>query len=404
MPSARAFRLKLVLTAVVILPGLSGNALARGDKYIPQLADGKGIIRTKIDIHNISPDVPITSVKITFFHSDGSAWVLPTNIGTADVLVLSLGRSQTLRIETLGRTDGLVSGYAIIRDEEGNSSNVTDYQMAVSVFYEVLQGSRVVDTVGVPVPQPSRRWVLPVETNTDRGLYSGFAIVNLANSTNRVRLKLWMAYDPSVADATDGGTVELVLAPHEHRAKFLNEPLFFPKYQVFRGVLVGDSEQPVAVVAMLQTQTAAGVQYATLAAEYLDSLHSESYVYLPERAWLDVDGLRVPFSTADDGVPHDLQYQLISSTVRYLVPQNGAGISPVGIRTANEFANIPLDELKRANYSATRLDMTDYGGQLVPGFTALIRTSQGRFGKLRVDRVNSSGETKDLVLQLYVYR
>ncbi len=397
-------RLRRLGAAALLLLWTVGPALARGDKIIPQVADGAGRIRTKINISNLSPSAVVTRMKIYFFQPDSSPWIVATNLGTASEFLLDLGRSQTLRIETLGLSPGLNSGYAIIRDGEGNSTSALDYRIGVSVFYEVLDGARVVDTVSVPAGEPTRRWMFPVEIDAAKGLYSGFAIVNLSDATNRVTFKLWTAFPPASADASDGGTVDLVLAPGEQRARFLSQPELFPQYAVYNGILSGTAEKPVAVLGLLQTQAATGVQYATLAAEHIDSIQKESYCYLPQTSLLDADAIRVPFSTTDDGNAADILFQVISSTVRYIVPQNGSTLAPLGIRTASEVATLTLEDLRGAAYAAAPLDVTDISGNLVPGFSFAVRTSQGRLGKIRVARVVSLGEVKDVVLQVTVYR
>src|SRR5512134_2408413 len=124
-------RLSRLLWGALFFAAWTFPAAARGDKYIPQVADGAGRIRTKIDIHNLSPSLAISKAKLFFFRQDGSPWVLATNLGAAD------------------------------------------HQLAVSVFYEVLDAMRVVDTVSVPIGEPCLRWVMPVETDVDRGLLSG---------------------------------------------------------------------------------------------------------------------------------------------------------------------------------------------------------------------------------------
>ncbi len=400
-PSSRSHH--LLLTAVLLLCA-AAPTLARGDKVIPQVADGAGKIRTKINISNLSPSAIVTRTKVYFFQADSRPWTVATNLGTASEFLLDLGRSKTMRIETLGFSEGLKAGYAIIRDGEANSASALDYRIGVSVFYEVLDGNRIVDAVSVPVGEPTLRWVFPVEIDALKGLYSGFAIVNLGEADNHVTLKLWTAFSPASADASDGGTVELDLGPGEQKARFLSEPGLFPQYLLYNGILSGTADKPVAVLGLLQTQAAVGVQYSTLAAENLDSIYRESYTYLPQTSSLDADAIKVPFATTDDGGVADVLLQVISSTVRYFAPQNGATLASLGIRTAGEVATLTLDDLRATAYAATPLDFTDISGNLVPGFSFAVKTSQGRFAKVRVDRIVSLGEAKDVVLQVSVYR
>lgn len=171
-----------------------------------------------------------------------------------------------------------------------------------------------------------------------------------------------------------------------------------------KGILVGTSEKAVAVLGLLQTRVAGGVQYATLAPQFLDAVPQESYSYLPENLSLDADAVRVPFSTTDDDGAADVLFQMISPTVHYLLPRNGATLAELGIRTMSEMDSITLDSLKTASYQSGSLDLTDVSRNFVTGFAFAVKTSQGRYAKVRVDRVVSIGEVRHLTLQVSVYR
>src|SRR5881409_2679948 len=151
-------------------------ALAHGDKTVTQMADGAGVIRTKIDITNQSPDFNITRLKVLFFLQNGNPWSLETNRGAFSEITLSLGRFQTIRIETRGTTPTLTAGYAIIRDTDSTSVFAEDFDVNISVFYEVLSGPNVVDTVSVPLGLPTLVWILPVEIDVSKELLTGFAV------------------------------------------------------------------------------------------------------------------------------------------------------------------------------------------------------------------------------------
>jgi hypothetical protein len=378
-------------------------ALAQRETVIPQIADGPGIVRTKLDIRNLGSTEAITRLKIYFYRQDGSAWNVATNLGTASEFLINVGRTQVLRIETLALAGGLTSGYAVLRNSEGNARSVPEFQTSVSVYYEVLEGPRILDTVSVPASPPTLRWSFPVEGDAARQLYSGFAIVNLSDSPNRVTLRLWNAFPPFGSDASDGGTVTLTLGAREQRARFLGEPGLFNDRTVFKGSLVGSAEKPVAVVGLLQTAAATGVQYATLAPEYLDALQNESSLYLPDGAQLDADALRVPYVSAGDDGSFDLLYQFVSSTVRNFVPQNGASFALLGRLSAGEFNTLTVEDLQSRSYSATSIDLSDFTGTLGAGLSIAIKTSVGRYAKLRVASVGP-GPVRDLAAQVYVYR
>jgi hypothetical protein len=379
-------------------------ALANGEQVIPHLTDGSGVIRTKIDLSNLSSTTVITRMKIYFFLASGDPWVVATNLGTASEFQLDLGKNQSARIQTSGLSAGLVSGYAVIRSFEWNPATSTDWRLGVSVFYEVLSGGQVVDTVSVPNAQPTLHWLFPAEFDYASDLFSGFALVNLADSDNEVSLQLWASFTPPSADASNAGSATITLKPGEKFSQFLHEKKLFPPRNSFRGVLVGTASKPVAVVALLQTRTPSGPQYATLSAEYLDAQHTEGFVYLADDLHLDADIPVAHYVTLDDSGSSDLHYQFTSSEVHRLVPRNGAGIAVFGIRSLNELNDISLDQLRNLSYSAQSVDMSDFTGRMTPGFTFALRTALGRLAKVRVAQVIQRGYYKDLALQIFTYR
>ena len=266
---------------------------AHGDKIIPQIADGAGAIRTKIDITNLSRRV-VTSqnqLKLSFFLQNGNPWLVETtNRGTASEFALGLGRFQTMRIETKGTSPTLRVGYAVVRNTQSTFSEYSeDYEIGITVYYEILSGGNVVETVSVPITEPTVAWVVPVETDTSRNLLTGFAIVNLADEPNTVTLQLRQATDPPSGDAVDGGSIPFTMGAREQRAQFLNEPGLFPGKTQFKGLMYGVSEKPVSIVALLMTPTPSGPQYATLAAERLDALRKNTYICLRQGFPLDAD-------------------------------------------------------------------------------------------------------------------
>jgi len=379
-------------------------AFAHGDQVIPLVVDGGGLIRTKIDITNPSSNELINRVRVFFYRADGSSWNVLTNLGQATEFLLHLGKRQTIRIETMGRSEGLISGYVLIRSYERNPAESLDLRVSVSVFYEVLNGSAIIDTVSVPQGQPTLHWMFPVEIDDLQGLYSGFAIVNLADSENPVTLQLWASYPPYITEATDAGSVQLTLDPKEHQSNFLHEKNYFPDMTSFKGILVGTAEKPVAILSLLQTLTSNGVQYSTLAAQYLDAFHSEGIVYLPDTHGLNADIPQVHYVNVDDNGSLDLEYRFVSSSVRKFVPRNGATFSILGIRTASEVDALILEDLQALNYNEIWIDMSDVSGNMMRGFTFIIKTSLGYYAKVRLEAVVVNGTSKELALQIYIYR
>ena len=186
----------LLMPLVLLLGSLPG--WAHGDKVIPQVFDGGGVGRTKFDFTNLSPEFPITKVSVQFFRQDGSPWTITTNQGTGTSFNLNLGPFQTTRIETTGASPSLTVGYAVVRNTERTTQFAEDFEVAITVFFEILNGPNVVDTVSVPVGQPTVSFSFPVEMDNAANLFTGFAIVNLTDADNNVALWLY--------DATTSGT------------------------------------------------------------------------------------------------------------------------------------------------------------------------------------------------------
>jgi len=389
-------------------------AWAHGDKVIPQVVDGAGVARTKFDITNLSPDQKVTRIKVLFLRQNGSPWFVPTNLGTLSEVTLNLGGFQTIRIETLGTTQSLTAGYAIIRNTEATSplGYSDDFEVATTVFYEILNGPNVIDTVSAPIGEPTRRWILPVEIDADRNLWTGFAIVNLTDAPNKVTMQLWAATEPLSGKATDEGSKDFTMSAKEQKARFLNEAEFFPLKKKFKGMMKGFSEGPVAISALLQTPTPTGVQYATLVSAPLDSLRRNTYMYLRQGFALNADLPVVDYfyGVADtrpneyDDFTWDVGYETQSPTARRLAPGNGAMIAAIGLRNTANFDALTLDQIQALSYTTNPIDMSDNSQSLAPEFAFAIRTGLGRFVKARIADVITSGTNRDVALEVFVYK
>ena len=399
------------LTGIVLVLFSAGTALAHGDKVIPQVADGVGadgtLFRTKFDITNLGPDpaTRITRVKLAFFQQDGAPWIVGTNLGTMAEVTLELGAWQTARIETLG-TGKLTAGYAVVRNLENTTMFPEDYNVSLTCYYEVLKGGGVIDTVSVPLGQPTVAWLFPAEAEVSRNLVTGFAIVNLARRTNQVSLRLLRAGTPTSGNAVDAGTSTLSLSPGEQRARFLNDASLFPGVTSFRGAVVGTSEEPVAILALVQSPAQTGVQYATLVPAYQDSLRTNTTMYLAQGLPLDAD---IPvsdyFGNQDDSAPWDVLYETVSTTSRRLAPKSGAGFAVIGQRTAAQFdGDLNITYLQSLTYTSSNIDLSDGSSNLQSGFTFGIRTGLGRYVKIRIREVVPRGTERDLALEINVYR
>ncbi len=400
------------LLAVVVTFALAGPLYAHGDKVIPQVADGATpdgqVFRTRFDITNLGPEpaTRITKVKVLFFQQNGSPWTIATNQGTASQINLDLGAFQTIRIETLG-SGSLTAGYAIVQNLENTTIFAEDYDVAITAYYEIRKGNVATETISVPVGQPTVAWVFPAETDLSRELLTGFAIVNLANTSNEVTLRLWRATTPTSGNASDAGTATLVLDPNQQRARFLNESGLFPGVTNFRGMVLGTSEKPVSILALLQTpSTPPDKQYATLVPAYADALRRNTAMYLRQGLPLDAD---IPvsdyFGNANDSAPWDILYETVSTTSRRLAPKSGAAFAIIGQKSDVEFDDdVTITYLRSLSYTSSNLDLSDGSANLQSGFTFAVRTGLGRYVKIRIREVVQRGTERDLALEIYVYR
>ena len=403
-------RIRFVPWLVVpLMLALVAPAFAHGDKVIPQVADGINsadgtVFRTKFDITSLDISNSLSKVTLLFFQQNGSPWTVATNQGTGSQIPLNLGPRQTIRIETLG-TSSLRAGYAIVRDLENTTTFPDDYDVGISVFFEIARGGAVIDTISVPVGQPTSYWTFPVQTEISQSLVTGLAIVNLASTSNSVKLDLYQAGPSPSSGATFYGTYTLPLNANAQRAVYLNE--LFPSLSSFRGSLEAESldQEPVAVVALLQTPTPTGLQYATMVPTYFDGLVRNSAVLLAEGYPLDVD-MTVSDYLAEDSRPWDIVFQVNSSNTasRGLVTQNKARLATIGSRDPTAFDSLSLTDLRALTYDLESIDMSDGSSNLQTGFTFAVKTNLGRYAKIRISRVITEGTAQSLGLEVYVYR
>jgi hypothetical protein len=305
-----------------------------------------------------------------------------------------------------------------VDNEQTNTNSPQDFTLGISVYYEVYNGGAVVDTVSVPVGDPTALGTFPVEIDASKNLSTGFAIVNRAPGANNVSLNLFSA------DGTSSSTATFAMNSGQQRAEFLEQRIF-PGLSSFKGMAEFVCDGPVAILALLQTQTSNGVQYATLVPVNKESLRPNNYIILPQAQTstyplmpLDVDSLTVDYNRLQDDSTHeeyswDFGYEYSNSdiTARYLKAYNGAAIVPL----AGDFSNpdtfdaVSLPYLKSLTYPTAVIDLSDRSGNLKSGFAFAVSTDVGNYAKLRIvsviDTVDSSGNHfKDLFLEAYVYK
>jgi len=401
----------------LMLLGFTCPLFAHGDKVIPQVADGQGIIRTIVTLYNISDEQAITLMVLKFKHQDGSAWTLATNQGAASEFSVNLGPRQTMRVETDGNSQQLTAGYAVIVDNEiGYSPYSVDYVLGISVVYEIRSGNQLVDTVSVSVGQPTNSFVFPVDVDVSHNLLAGFAIVNLNSNQNTINLTTRESTNPPTGKISTGTPAQFVLGPGQQRSEFLHQNLF-PSMQKFRGIIEGVSSGPVSILALQQTPASVGVQYSTLTPVYRDALRSDTRIAIfqpkvGESTPLDLDNLISDYhgnSDMGEGGNWDLAYVTVDSKTRQLVPQNGATVAPLGVMDDKQFDALGLRYLKGQSYSTGLISISDNpDANLNLAFG--VRTNLGQFGKFRiVDAPNSvdvrtGAKTVHLTIEAFIFR
>jgi hypothetical protein len=173
------------------------------------------------------------------------------------------------------------------------------------------------------------------------------------------------------------------------------------------------SDAPVAILTLLQTPTPTGVQFATLAPAYLDSLRRNTYMYLPQGYSLDADIPAADYFRNEDSpedlyyeIPWDLLYETVGTTGRQLTPWNGAMLSPIGNKSATDFDNLGLEDLRGRVYTTRSIDLGNNSGNLASGFTFAIKTGLNRYAKVRITKYweYENDAAKELALEIYVYK
>jgi hypothetical protein len=430
--------------AIILLPFLRAvPALAHGDKIVPHVVNGllsttagDQKFRTKFDITNLGPttDTPITKVKVLFKTTTGAPWLIETDQapGMVSEVTLNLGALQTIRITTLGN-GAYTQGYAIVRNLEGTTPYAEDYEVAITVYYEVLSGSDVVETVSVPLGQPTVSFGIPVEIDTSKNLGTGFAIVDLSGAQNTINLQLFQATSPTSGDATPIpplGPIQTYLNPNEKQARMLTEAALFPPAQYpavtkFKGMLSGTSQGPVAILGLLVTPVPTGFQYATMAPAYIDSLRRNTVMDLPQGFALDADLPVVDYFHSEDDnydifleTPWDLLLETDKvadqlGSIRRLRLQGGATAYIIGgDYDGPTFDGITQEFLRShsLDFTTNPIDLSDGSPSLQVGFAFAIKTGLGRYVKVRIRSYAGypcPGERCkyiDLMLEIFVYR
>jgi hypothetical protein len=399
---------------------------SRGDKIIPQIVDGPGWA-TKFDITNVSSAVNVGKMRLVFYHNNGKLWTLQTTLGTGSSYTLSIGPRQTLRVETLGATQPVSAGYAVIYDEEtDNSAYSEDFVLGISVYYVVLNGTSVVDTVTVTVPQPTALAKFPVEIDNVKNINSGLAVANLSGATNAIKIDLFRSDWVGVApDYLPDYSANFNLASGEQQGMYLDNSALFPNLKSFKGMAEITADGPIALLGLLSTVASDGTaRYSTLVPVDMESLRRNSYLAMLQAETdanpfmpLDLDNMVSDFYRVTgnpDGYSWDFAYQYgttnipSDTTTRYLKAYNGAAIVSLGSYDAAAFDAISLSTLKGLTYAANNsIDLS--GPNLYLRRTFAVHTDLGNYAKMRIFRIigtpaSDGRPLQDIVLEVVVYK
>jgi hypothetical protein len=93
----------------------------------------------------------------------------------------------------------------------------------------------------------------------------------------------------------------------------------------------------------------------------------------------------------------DVFWQQSTSTVRALVPKNGAQLANLG--PAN-YDTLTVAQLKAASYSTNAIDGSDASNKMPPGTVIAIKTDTGRYAKMRVTAKDAANT---LTFRFYTY-
>ncbi len=400
----------------------------RGDKIIPQVADGPGLI-TRFDLVNVSSSKTINKMRLVFYHNDGSKWTVQTNKGTVnEIQLINFLPRQTMRVETSGNGSSTVAGYAVIYDEEtDNSFYSADYVLGISVYYVLSTSTGLADTVTISVPEPTALASMPMEMNTSQGISSGIAIVNWAGADNLISVTLY-----SENSSQYGSTKSFTLSSGQKWSGYLDNNdstvSLFPelKTTAFKGMAEITATGPIALITLLENRGWDGVaRYSTLAPVDKEALRRNTHMVLLQASDdsnpympIDLDGFAVDYnrtvgSNYTDSYPWDLEYQYNASdsTVRYLQPFNGAAISTIGNKNADDFDSISLPDLKKLSYTTTvPIDLSNARtSSLYIGFAFAVHTDIGNYAKARIVRIidtvdGTHTNNKDLILEVCIYK
>jgi hypothetical protein len=158
-------------------------------------------------------------------------------------------------IEATGNPDTLIAGWARVESTGGSPGGVATFQLQ--------SGPRLISVAGVLSAEETSVATIPVADDAGQGRYTGYAAANHGSGDISIRIVLVNA---------DGSTRQVLRPPllnplkaGNHVARFLFQDLNDPAFK-FQGsmVLISDSGGEISVVALVQSDGAAGPLYTAI--------------------------------------------------------------------------------------------------------------------------------------------
>jgi hypothetical protein len=223
------------LVAVLLLSGSA--ALAQSDFYLPQIADGRQGetgpgIHTTFVVFNPTSETVGAELSLTDHQGAPLILTIPA-LGTGSEFSVSLGPGETQFLETAGQTP-LQVGAATI--------SATGPLGVSAMFTIVTSDGGFITEAGVGHAVPVTSLALPVDATGP--FDTGVAIFNTSLAEAPVTFRLFNS-----AGALKGQTTR-TLAGYGHEALFVTQ--LFGGLGSFRGMMVVESVQPIAAVALRQ--------------------------------------------------------------------------------------------------------------------------------------------------------
>lgn len=147
------------------------------------------------------------------------------------------------------------AGYLEVERRSGGSESLTP-----SLFYHLVQGGRLVDSMGISAGAASTRFWFPVEKAADAN--TGFAYApETASNPFGVRLQLF--------DASGGLVQTRNMESHGHEARFFAGPdgVFTGISDGFVGAILVEAQQPLLLTVIRMEVTPTGIQLTSVAPE-----------------------------------------------------------------------------------------------------------------------------------------